>query len=169
MSAGFNHGTPTGYQKYKCRCMDCRAAHDSFRLLFIPRVYNAKKRQLPFVWKMTGLPQDKPWRVSHPDAVSHNIHKYRTRKKSADTRDVSDRDWRKLCHQYHWECAYCGRSGLKLTKDHIVPLGKGGRHSIGNLVPACSRCNTRKADMLLIEYRWSKKYPSHLRGKPGSV
>ncbi|MFI8830536.1 HNH endonuclease [Streptomyces afghaniensis] len=28
--------------------------------------------------------------------------------------------------------------------DHLVPLARGGAHSLSNLVPACQRCNTSK-------------------------
>ena len=74
-------------------------------------------------------------------------------KLGADCREVTDKDWERLCNQYHNECAYCGRGGLKLTQDHIVPLDQGGRHSIGNLIPACKRCNTKKANKTLVEWK----------------
>lgn len=41
-----------------------------------------------------------------------------------------------------WSCVYCG--GEAEHADHFVPLALGGTHSIGNLVPACADCNTRK-------------------------
>jgi hypothetical protein len=43
-------------------------------------------------------------------------------------------------------CAYCGRSELKLTVDHVVPLEKRGHDAIYNIVPACLSCNTSKRD-----------------------
>lgn len=44
-------------------------------------------------------------------------------------------------------CAYCGavfQSGRDKTLDHVVPLSRGGMHSILNVVIACRACNTRK-------------------------
>ena len=45
-------------------------------------------------------------------------------------------------------CYYCGRSvstkGIHL--DHIVPLSKGGAHSVENLCVACPHCNCSKRD-----------------------
>lgn len=38
---------------------------------------------------------------------------------------------------------YCGAS-QPLTMDHRVPLSRGGRHEIANLIPACKPCNSRK-------------------------
>ena len=42
-------------------------------------------------------------------------------------------------------CVYCG-SKENLTLDHVVPRALGGRTSWTNLVTACQKCNTRKAD-----------------------
>ena len=43
-----------------------------------------------------------------------------------------------------YKCAYCGRSDLHLTIDHIIPKAKGGSESWENLVCACTKCNNRK-------------------------
>lgn len=76
----------------------------------------------------------------------------RARIRDADVRVVPERDWRRTLARHDHRCAYCG-SGGKLTQDHIIPLARGGRHSIGNLIPACGRCNSSKNDRLLIEWR----------------
>jgi len=45
-------------------------------------------------------------------------------------------------------CAYCGRlyPEVKLSRDHIVPISKGGANSWKNCVTACKTCNHHKAD-----------------------
>lgn len=54
-------------------------------------------------------------------------------------------------------CSYCKREmhnrrlsfdGLRKTRDHYVPLSKGGKHVPENLKPACYRCNHLKGDMM---------------------
>ena len=52
-------------------------------------------------------------------------------------------------------CYYCRRQvGHKaLTMDHLVPLGRGGVSSRGNVVPACKDCNNRKKHLLPIEWQ----------------
>jgi len=47
-------------------------------------------------------------------------------------------------------CQYCG-STRHLTIDHIIPKSKGGSEEWTNLVVACSKCNTKKGDKLLLQ------------------
>lgn len=51
-------------------------------------------------------------------------------------------------------CHYCGRKfkPTELTMDHLVPLGRGGKSTKGNVVPACKECNTKKKYLLPIEW-----------------
>lgn len=43
-------------------------------------------------------------------------------------------------------CMYCGSQlgEHQLTRDHVIPLSKGGRDRWSNVVSACRSCNTRK-------------------------
>ncbi len=50
-----------------------------------------------------------------------------------------------------YKCAYCGRSDLPLTIDHIVPKSKGGEDVWENMVTACLPCNNKKGDRTLHE------------------
>lgn len=53
-----------------------------------------------------------------------------------------------------YRCQYCGRfqHELKvreaLTRDHLIPISRGGLNTWDNVVTACSPCNTRKANRL---------------------
>ena len=48
-------------------------------------------------------------------------------------------------------CVYCGSSGA-MTVDHIVPLARGGTDDIGNIVPACRSCNSKKNARTAVEF-----------------
>ncbi|NCO52979.1 MAG: HNH endonuclease [Deltaproteobacteria bacterium] len=52
-------------------------------------------------------------------------------------------------------CHYCGQRvpPKELTLDHVVPLARGGRSSKNNCVPACKTCNTKKRDLLPMEWQ----------------
>jgi 5-methylcytosine-specific restriction endonuclease McrA len=57
----------------------------------------------------------------------------------------------------HYRCQYCGRHVLELkprealTRDHLLPLSRGGTNEWSNVVTACSPCNTRKGNHLPSE------------------
>lgn len=75
---------------------------------------------------------------------------------------VTERDWSRMLHIYRHRCAYCGGgAGEVLEIEHVVPLSRGGRHSIGNIVPACMRCNRTKNSRLLVE--WRNNIPRRVR------
>ncbi len=53
-----------------------------------------------------------------------------------------------------YRCQYCHRGQIELrhreclTRDHLVPLSRGGDNDWSNVVTACSSCNTRKGNHL---------------------
>ena len=47
------------------------------------------------------------------------------------------------------QCSYCGKNG-NIVVEHVIPLSRGGEHSIHNIVPSCDRCNTIKGDRSLL-------------------
>ncbi len=51
-------------------------------------------------------------------------------------------------------CFYCGKnvSPKELTMDHIVPVSRGGFSKKGNVVPSCKACNTKKKQLLPMEW-----------------
>lgn len=49
-------------------------------------------------------------------------------------------------------CFYCRAKVKMLTLDHIVPIAKGGGHTLDNIVFACHACNSEKRDLHPNEY-----------------
>ena len=53
-----------------------------------------------------------------------------------------------------YRCQYCGRHRNELgyreslTRDHVVPISRGGGNGWKNVVTACSRCNLQKGNRL---------------------
>lgn len=40
-------------------------------------------------------------------------------------------------------CHWCGSPGAD-TADHVIAIAHGGTHDVGNLVPSCRSCNSRR-------------------------
>ena len=54
-------------------------------------------------------------------------------------------------------CYWCGnRCGSKYHVDHYIPLAKGGRHELNNLVISCPKCNMEKGAKMPDEYAMQK-------------
>ncbi len=60
---------------------------------------------------------------------------------------------RRLFRRDNHMCLYCGDYlyDCELTRDHVVPVSRGGPDTWENVVTACRICNHRKADRLLDE------------------
>lgn len=109
--------------------------------------------------------QQARYRAEHPDhapawwAANPEKHReYQRRRRFAKVDNpgsvgVSERDWARLLRRYRGCCAYCGVRLSLVHMDHVIPLKRGGRHAIGNVLPACPRCNVRKSACLLVEWR----------------
>ena len=59
--------------------------------------------------------------------------------------DLTDAQWAAL--QAAWAgCAYCGAADGALQRDCVLPISRGGRYTLDNVVPACRSCNTSKCN-----------------------
>jgi 5-methylcytosine-specific restriction endonuclease McrA len=67
----------------------------------------------------------------------------RARILAAPINDFTDAQWTQLKRNFNQRCAYC-RKKRRLTRDHVIPLSKGGSHTVSNIVPACQSCNSSK-------------------------
>jgi hypothetical protein len=69
-------------------------------------------------------------------------------------------EWNELKKKHQYKCMKCGilekellkkwknTNFTKLTRDHIIPISKGGTDYITNILPLCVSCNSKKKDNL---------------------
>ena len=60
-------------------------------------------------------------------------------------------EWNLLKRFCDFCCLRCGKKepDIKLVKDHILPISRGGKNAIWNIQPLCAECNGKK---------WTKMY-----------
>ncbi|MCI1020343.1 HNH endonuclease [Microbacterium sp. C5A9] len=77
-----------------------------------------------------------------PAARARYAQRRRGRVARADN-DLTAEQWISL--QDAWGgCAYCGATGIAMQRDCVMPISRGGRYTVENVVPACGSCNASK-------------------------
>lgn len=95
------------------------------------------------------------WRQANLEAARERCRTYWHRKRAQRSDDSLLVDW--YAEQIRtMPCEYCG-SEENITVDHVVPISKGGAHSIENIVPACQPCNSSKGAKPLEEWLGTHK------------
>ncbi len=67
----------------------------------------------------------------------------RKRRMARVAHDLTDAQWTALRDAWGG-CAYCGATGRPLQRDCVLPISRGGRYTLVNVVPACQSCNASK-------------------------
>jgi len=108
------------------------------------------------------------WREEHrEDRREYSRKYYKTEKgKATAQRSYSKRrsvikefintltaeEWEDILETHNYVCTYCGTEfncELLPTKDHIIPISKGGDNVKENIIPACRSCNSKKYNKLI--------------------
>ena len=89
------------------------------------------------------------WRKNNPEAVQKHRMTRRARKAQNGVYKVFNKELDKLMQA---SCVSCGSTD-QITIDHIIPVSKGGQHSIGNLQSLCKSCNSSKGTKTMSEWK----------------
>ncbi len=115
-------------------CKKCRSLYKKDCKLFVNRAKELETRRR--------------WRKENPLVVKAQASARRRREYSA-IGSHTEQEWvEKLTNTPY--CCYCGK--MAETKDHVVPLSKGGTDFIDNIVPACRSCNCAKGASSVTEF-----------------
>jgi 5-methylcytosine-specific restriction endonuclease McrA len=127
---------------------DRRKQYDKkYRLADIEKEREYRKR-----YRLANLEKGKEYRLANLERRRNHQHTRRVKKLSNGVFKISPKELKKL---YSSSCFYCS-STENIHADHLVPISRGGQHSIGNLLPACQKCNLSKGSKLLIEWHGRK-------------
>jgi len=125
----------------------CKTCEAKKRLEYF---YKNHKKQLHIaaIWKEKNREHikvyDRERRKNNPEKRREYKEARVAREKGAPIATLTVKEWYFIKQSYNFRCVYCGKKVKKLTKDHIIPLSRGGNHTMDNVVPACFSCNSRK-------------------------
>jgi len=136
--------------------MGCLALNASFEPLTIIPVRRALRLVIDRKAEALEVDPNRPFRsetLAFPSPVvirlTRFIHVPRRFRKQVTNTFLFARD--------RYACQYCGRRkdafGYResLTRDHILPISRGGTNKWTNVVTACSKCNHRKGNRTPVE------------------
>lgn len=82
------------------------------------------------------------WSARNPERVRH-VTAARRARKTGNGGSHTLTEWLDKCALLGNVCFYCGEA-RPLSRDHNIPLSRGGTDDISNILPACNLCNCRK-------------------------
>ncbi len=87
------------------------------------------------------------------DKFDFHIEEEDLRRERNKARELRNSEWwKRRCAK--GICGYCGAAtpAKEMTMDHIVPIARGGKSVKGNVIPCCKICNTKKKQLLPMEW-----------------
>ncbi|MCX6402171.1 MAG: HNH endonuclease signature motif containing protein [Propionibacteriales bacterium] len=91
-----------------------------------------------------------------PRSRAATYAKRRKRRMAKVEHDLTDEQWFALLEAWGG-CAYCRAEEPALQKDCILPISRGGRYTLTNVVPACASCNASKCNLEVTGWMRRKK------------
>lgn len=144
-------GRPVSY------CRPCEAAYKAeWRVKNIERILDRRRAQY-HADRDENVRKAVDWAQANPERRRANARAYTKRHPEVNRANValralrvqaalgkhSEAEWVERQRVFGHRCAYCRDAG-PLTRDHVVPIARGGANDIDNILPACSSCNRRK-------------------------
>lgn len=142
------------------KCRACVAIYNHKRLVsgLIPPKTEEQKAKIRSYGSQWSKENRESKRLSYRKWSANNREKDRLRGHERRVK-MRNQKFKILDHEmlrlYRQPCFHCG-SHDRIEADHIIPLARGGRHSIGNLLPLCRICNAKKSDRPLVYLRYKK-------------
>lgn len=104
--------------------------------------------------------KDNPrWKGGYENRLWHNNKRRMMKLGNGGSHTLGD--WENIKAQYNWTCPRCKikEPEIVLSRDHIVPVSRGGSDNIENIQPLCRGCNsTKRTKTIFYNRTWTSEY-----------
>lgn len=112
---------------------------------------NRRKEANPEKMKLSIKEKGRRYYIKNKEDILLRLRDAKARRRGAEGK-FTPAEWRSLLDKYEHKCLWCGKTGGKLTVDHVLPVSKGGTNYIDNIQPLCDHCNKSK-NARIIDFR----------------
>lgn len=116
---------------------------------------NAKKAEWNERNKERRSERRRQWVAENRDRIRFHNNKRKLLERVEVPDELGFGEWEAMVEACGNQCIVPDCKASPVTKDHIIPLSKGGRHHISNIQPLCGPCNSRKGTKT-TDYRGAK-------------
>ena len=103
-------------------------------------------REAARLWKEANPEYQSEWWKANRDRARHYSSNRRDKTGSVETADIAIKVKKDICY-------WCGKKlNGKYHLDHVIPLHKGGKHIVANIVASCPHCNLSKGSKMPNEW-----------------
>lgn len=134
----------------------CKACHNDYFAEYIkanPERLTASKAAYRKANPEKVSASNAAWQKANPEKNAAKEHRRRAHKSSNGVNLVTSAETAAIMAQPCIACSAPGPSEL----EHLIPIARGGAHTIGNLASLCRSCNASKNDLLYIEWKHSSR------------
>jgi 5-methylcytosine-specific restriction endonuclease McrA len=151
-------------KRYREQNRDALIQYDRDRYASDP----SKKRKLALDWyrrnKDRHRETSRAWASNNKDKVRASLRNWESNNRAkrllyhkarySGPHKVTAEEWHSIKVKYNFTCLRCLRREpeIVLTRDHVIPISKGGLNLADNIAPLCRRCNSAKGTKI-IDYR----------------
>ncbi|MEJ1155027.1 MULTISPECIES: HNH endonuclease [Microbacterium] len=83
--------------------------------------------------------------MAAPNSRRARAQRRRVKRVATSGSDLTDAQWAAISEAWA-QCAYCGKADGPFQRDCVLPISRGGRYTLDNVVPACRSCNASKSN-----------------------
>ena len=110
----------------------------------------AKARRMHHKHRDARLENARRWKAANPGKCLEYTKKRNARLANGS---YTAEEWAKKLSEYAGTCHWCKQPiSDGVVTDHLIPVSRGGRNTIDNIVPSCHSCNQSKHAALPDEF-----------------
>lgn len=98
------------------------------------------------------LATKRSWCARNPAKSAEYDSRRRAHMLAVEVNDFTAAQWQETLAYFSHACAYCLRTDVPLTIEHMTPVSRGGSHTASNIIPACKSCNCSKHARTVLEF-----------------